>query len=164
MQNVLSMSSERTIGLSIAGVLLAVIALASVAVQRGPELEQVVLEDLPTCSTCFDADPSEEACVEAGGTVRYRRSNECFNEPDVHDVCGLGVPCFTDGDGFYCRDVKDPYCHCETDDQCPDAYYCQFDQRYRGGQSEPILSTGQCQRIAPDSNEPSREVKTAPAL
>lgn len=157
--------TERTIGLLIALVLLGVVALAAFAIQSGPALEQIAVEDLPDCATCVDADPSPEQCLEAGGSVQYRRSYECVSEPNVHDVCGLGVPCFTSGDGFYCRDVRDSYCHCEADDQCPDEYYCQFDERSRDGKTfEPILSTGQCQRIASDSNEPFREIRTAPAL
>lgn len=156
---------ERTVGIAIASVLLAVIAAASFAIQRAPKVGQVSVEDLPTCSTCVDEDPSEESCGEAGGVIQYRQSNECVSEPDVHDVCGFGVPCFTGGDGFYCRDVKDPYCHCEADDQCPDDYYCQFDQRSRDGKTfEPILSTGQCQRTARDSTEPVKGLRTAPAL
>lgn len=157
------MISERTLLIVSATLLVVVIGAASFALQRPPATsEQVGVEDLPTCTQCVDPnEPSPELCVEAGGTVGFRAYAECVYEPNVHDVCGLGVPCFDSGNGTVCRDVKDPYCHCEADDQCPDGFYCQFDERSTDGKTlEPILSTGQCWKTTGDtgSKEPMRSL------
>lgn len=160
------MISERAIGISILAVLLGIIALASVAMRRQPLVEQIATDDLPNCSTCVDGmEPSPEQCLASGGAVQYRRTNECSAEPSVYDACGFGVPCFTSRDGVVCRDVKDPYCHCEADDQCPESYYCQFDSRLKDGTTfEPILSTGQCWRDSQNSKEPVGVLNAAPVL
>lgn len=147
--------------------LVVVIGLAVVAMQRAPEVaDQIATEDLPTCTTCVDSfEPDRDACVASGGTIKYSRFTECFQEPDVYDACGFGVPCFTSGEGTYCREVKDPFCHCESDDQCPENYYCQFSERLSDGKTfEPILETGTCQRVLPESNEPIKELRTYPSL
>lgn len=157
------MTGETRTLIGFVAALVLVVGLASVAMQKeSAAVGTVAVEDLPLCSTCVDGlEPSVEQCVEAGGTVQYRRSNECFSEPDVHDVCGFGVPCFSSGSGFYCRDVKDPYCHCEADSQCPENHYCQFNERSRDGKTfELILETGECMRIARDSMEPVKVLRS----
>ncbi len=162
-----NMMSERRILIAFVCALGAVILLAVVAMQRPVDIpEQVATADLPTCTTCVDGfEPEMDACVASGGTIRYTRFTECFNEPDVYDACGFGIPCFTSGDGSYCREAKDPFCHCEADTQCPENYYCQFDERSPDGKTfEPILESGQCWRIIPDSTEPIKELRTYPSL
>jgi hypothetical protein len=160
-----NMNSETKILLVFGAALVVVIVLASLALRQPPaEIEQVATADLPDCTTCVDPqEPTIEACLASGGTVKYRRFTECFDQPDVHDACGFGVPCFTNADGYYCRESKDPYCHCESDDQCPDGHYCQFDTRSKDGKTfEPILSTGQCWKETVESGEPVKSLRTAP--
>lgn len=144
-------------------VLAGVIVAAVFAMRHAPTLVSGLVEDLPDCATCVDNEPSPAECLAAGGTVRYRRTNECFTEPGVHDVCGLGVPCFTSGDNGYCRDVRDPYCHCEADDQCPEGYDCQFSERSADGKTfEPVLESGQCWPVARNSTEPEQALRATP--
>ncbi len=159
------MMSERSVLIAFMSTLCAVIFTAVIAMQRPVGIpEQVATEGLPNCTTCVD-DPSMDQCLESGGEVKYRRYTECFSEPNVHDACGFGVPCFTSGDGSYCRESKAPYCHCEADDQCPENYYCQFDERSPDGKTfVPIVESGQCWRIVPDSTEPIKELRTYPSL
>lgn len=157
---------ERTIGIIMAVALAVVVGLAALAMRRVPTVVQLATEDLPECATCSDAGaPTSQQCADAGGTVAYRRTSECLTEPSVEDVCGFGVPCFAPNDnGFYCRDAKEPYCHCEADDQCPDGFFCQFDSRSSDGVTfEPVLSSGQCWREVPDSKEPLRPL-SSPSL
>jgi hypothetical protein len=117
--------SEKKLFIAGSAALAIVVALALFAAKQATAPSDMTkLEDLPlsTYSQTFDPDPSD--CEAAGGEVRYERSSQCFSEPDVHDVCGFGVPCFDGGQGYRCIDVKDPYCACTSDDQCPDGYGC----------------------------------------
>lgn len=101
------------------------ILFASFALRRepaGPTRQTV--EGLSLSNQYFE--PALEACTTAGGTVAYEYTQDCFNEPSVTDVCGFGVPCFTEQKGFYCRDAKRPYCFCASDDQCPDGFSCEY--------------------------------------
>ena len=162
------MPSERNLLIVFLVALALVVGLSSFALRRPVTRTAAVnVEDLPTCSQCLagTAKPSSAQCQDAGGTVRYRRSSECYSEPNVHDVCGFGVPCFTNGHGSTCLDVKEPYCQCEADAQCPDTFYCQFDQRSVDGKTfEPILETGECMRVPVDSTEPVQALKSVSAL
>ncbi|NBS41278.1 hypothetical protein EBS80_01300 [bacterium] len=162
------MISERALLVVSATALVLVIGAASFAIRHPSAVpEQLNVEDLPTCTTCGDPnEPAPESCVAAGGTVQFRSFSECVSEPNVHDVCGMGVPCFDQGNGTYCHDVKDPYCHCEADAQCPEGFYCQFDERSSDGKTfVPVLGSGECQKITGDTNskEPMRSL-LAPTL
>ncbi len=133
-----------------------VVVAASLAIRRpSPVQESLAIEDLSTCTQCADPDePSPASCVEAGGTVRFRQFRECVRQPNVRDVCDTGVPCFGERNDLVCRDTKDPYCHCETNDQCPEGFSCQFDDRLSsdGRTLEPILDTGQCWKTNGDTS------------
>jgi len=117
--------SERAILTGFAVAMVACVGVAVLALQQAPKTSPVMaVQDLPL-PTSWDAEldmPSD--CEASGGTIRYDRSSECFSEPDVSDVCGFGVPCFEERDGFYCRDVKDPYCGCSQDEQCGEGWAC----------------------------------------
>lgn len=157
------MISERALLIVSAATLALVIGAASFAIQHPSAVPAPLnVEDLPTCTTCADPnEPAPESCVASGGEVRFRSYSECVSEPNVHDVCETGVPCFDGGGGTYCHDVKDPYCHCEADAECPNGFYCQFDQRSSDGKTfEPVLSSGECARIMDDANskEPMRSL------
>jgi hypothetical protein len=118
--------SEKRVLLGFGIGLVVIVVLAIAAMGRAPAREIENIEDLPEASQAgfYALYPSAEDCAAAGGDVRTERTTECFSEPNVHDVCGMGVPCFTGQDGFYCRDAKFSYCACESDDQCPDGYEC----------------------------------------
>ncbi len=121
------MSSERillTVFLAAIGL---TILFAAFALQQEPGRPSgTKVEDLPLTTQAYEFEPSAQACEEAGGTVRYEYTQDCFSEPAVTDVCRWGVPCFTEHGGFYCRDAKRPYCSCASDAQCPDGFTCEF--------------------------------------
>lgn len=124
------MWNERNILLT-AVVILAIVVISAVAAMRTqPTVESNRIEDLPV-STQIQPDPTPSACTGAGGTVTYFRSSECAAQtPSVYDVCGFGVPCFTDGQASACHDVKVAACACATDAECPTDYYCgTYDKR-----------------------------------
>jgi hypothetical protein len=156
------MKQGRVMAVTFWSALVAVVAASALAMRRVPAAERTPVEDLPEWATCGNDDPTPGECEAAGGTVRYRQTAECFNEPSVYDVCEFGVmPCFVSGDGHYCRDAKDTYCGCEAADQCPDGYECQFDLRSGDGQAlEPIAGTGQCRHPFVDSTGPARELRS----
>ncbi len=119
-----NMWSERKLLLTATVIVAIIVASAVVAMQSQPTVESSRIEDLPV-STQLLPDPTTQACEEAGGTVTYFRSTECAGPaPSVWDVCGFGVPCFTDGQTSACHDVKVAACACDSDAQCPDSYYC----------------------------------------
>lgn len=131
--------SERNLGITGAAVLAVVVIAAVLALRVAPRPTAIVpLEDLPVMPSAYDTDPSPADCEASGGEVRYVRNNQCFSEPDVHDVCGFGVPCFDRGDGYRCVDVKDPYCACADNTQCPDGWTCNLS-----------YATPQCVKAAP---------------
>lgn len=136
--------------------LLLVVVAASLAVRHPAAVrESLAVEDLPTCTQCADSsEPSPKSCMDAGGTVRFRPFRECVRQPSVRDVCDTGVPCFGERNDLACHDTKDPYCHCEASDQCPDGFSCQFDDRLSsdGKTLEPILGTGQCWKTDGDTS------------
>jgi len=120
------MLSERRLLLIVFLLLAAVVAAAVFAMRTSaPVQEYTSVNDLPLPTSWDGTQDLPDGCEANGGTIRYERSGECFNRPDVSDVCGFGVPCIPgDGDGYYCIDVKDPYCGCTDDAQCGDGWEC----------------------------------------
>lgn len=140
----MALTHENKLALGFATGLAVIIALAVLAMGRPPASQDATLQDLPTHNWNEAFEPTESQCAAAGGEVRYERTNECFSEPSVRDVCGFGVPCIDAGiTGSYCIDEKDPYCSCSSDDQCPDGYTC-----------EKTFAPARCYKPTPDSYPP----------
>lgn len=120
------MSKERYSLMAFILILVTVIAVASFASQKQPYVDLHEEEVLPHAQNqFFDIDETE--CEKAGGDYVSEKITECFDEPAVTDVCGFGgVPCFIDDKGSYCRESKHSFCACESNDECPEGYDCQF--------------------------------------
>jgi hypothetical protein len=101
-----------------------VIAGATFAIRGSRVQPMVPVGELPLATPVVGWDPSTESCIQAGGSVEYERSSECYDEPDVTDACNWGIPCFFPYQGTECYDVRRAFCACETSDMCPTGYSC----------------------------------------
>ena len=127
------MVDERKIFLLFFSAIVLVVALAVLAMRVPPPSTVAVPTDLMSLpvsiSNASQMEPDAAGCEAAGGTVKWERTVDCVTEPDVHDVCGFGVPCVTGGKGARCFDARISYCACAGDAHCPENYRCQTDDR-----------------------------------
>ena len=115
--------SERKLLIGFVLLLVMGISAAVLAIQQAKPRPVTPLDQLPLATHQY-GNPSPDRCQAAGGTVGYDRTTECYSQPEVTDACGFGVPCFIDGNGNYCREVRSPYCVCTKDSQCPSPLVC----------------------------------------
>jgi len=119
-------ASERNLMIAFLTGLAVVVGVASFALREPPPSTRVVnVEDLRIAKDHAVYGPEWSACAAAGGTPKWERVTECFQNSSVYDACGFGVPCFfADGGGMSCGDSKAAWCACESDAQCPAGYEC----------------------------------------
>lgn len=139
---------ESTIAILGTLVLGTVVVVAGIAAHKTTPLSEVSVEELPVTSYVDPSEPTAEDCLASGGEIRYDRTSECFSEPNVRDVCGFGVPCFDGGSGYRCIDVKNPYCACETNEDCPEEFVC-----------DSIYTPDRCSRVY-DQQVPPKPLMT----